>query len=95
MSFEEPIEPVPGSKTEHPPQLRLGDATALEFFESQGFEGAAREVDAEGAPVTGRLIGNLPGEFYALSPYSVRIVILPSPILRPPHPPWVAVARED
>jgi hypothetical protein len=33
MGFQEPIELVPGSKTEQPPQLRLGDATALELFE--------------------------------------------------------------
>jgi hypothetical protein len=42
MGFEETVELVPGFKAEQPPQLGLGDVTASEFLESQGFEGAAR-----------------------------------------------------
>jgi hypothetical protein len=46
MGFEEPIEPVPGSKTEQPPQFRLGDTTALEFLERQGLERERSPPDA-------------------------------------------------
>jgi hypothetical protein len=42
MGLEEPVEVIPGSKIQQPPQLRFGDVTALEFLESQGFEGAPR-----------------------------------------------------
>ena len=44
VGLEEPVELVPGFKTEQPPQLGLGNVAALEFFERQGFEGAAREI---------------------------------------------------
>ena len=80
MGFEEAVELIPGSKTEQPPQLGLGDTAALEFLERQGFEGAAREVGARCAHATGQLIGNLDGQFHALSPYSIRLMILPWPI---------------
>ena len=33
VGFEEFVELVPASKTEQPPQLGLGDVTALEFVE--------------------------------------------------------------
>ena len=80
MGFEKSVELIPGSKTEQPPQLGLGDTAALEFLERQGFEGAAREVGARCAHATGQLIGNLDGQFHALSPYSIRLMILPWPI---------------
>jgi hypothetical protein len=71
MSFEESVELVPASKTEQPPQLGLGDATALEFLERQGFEGAAREIATGCAHAAGEIVGNLDGEFHALSPYPI------------------------
>jgi hypothetical protein len=63
MGLEEFVELVPVSKTEQPPQLGLGNVAALEFFERQGFEGAAREIATGFAHAAGEIVGNLDGEF--------------------------------
>src|ERR1019366_1833318 len=69
MGFEEPVELVPGSKTQQPPQLRFGDMTALEFLESQRFQGAPRKIATRCAHAPGEIVGNLNGEFHAPLPY--------------------------
>ena len=55
MGFEEPVELIPGLEAEQPPQLGLGDVTALEFFERQSFEGTPREIAANEAVQTAYL----------------------------------------
>src|ERR1019366_738570 len=69
MGFEEPVELVPGPKTQQPPQLRFGDMTALEFLQSQRFEGAPRQIATGCAHAPSDIVGNLNGEFHALLPY--------------------------
>jgi len=38
VPLEEPVEFVPGLKTEQAPQFGLGEVAALEFFECQAFQ---------------------------------------------------------
>ena len=80
MGSQELVEPVPGSEAEQPPQVGPADATALEFLERQGFEGAAREVVAGCTHATGHFVGNLNGEIHALSLSIVKPVAGPRPL---------------
>jgi hypothetical protein len=70
MGFEETVKLVPGFEPKQPPQLGLGDTTASEFLDSQGFEGAARQVATGCAHPASEIVWNLDREFHALSPYS-------------------------
>src|SRR5262245_17877285 len=68
MLLEKPVQLVPGSKAQQPPQFRLGNVTASVFLQRQSFQGAARQVATCPAEAAGQLVGYLKGYLHLRSP---------------------------